>query len=713
MSLLPDLSGRVSREEIASSPQLWRALAGMLAFFAAATFLVAFVMPDIDRTRMLVFSAVVLVCALVVVSHRPPVNGSPWRHAVVALVYLAPAGAIYAFAPHGSAAVAAGMFVGPMIAVWITDRWEIVGHFAAASVVLFLPSISGVTDTATLVACIALVPSIWALGLSCVVLLEAAEEQGEELEVLVRRDPLTGAGNRRLLDERLAELLPSHGARHWPLTVLTLDLDGFKNLNDTIGHAAGDELLQAVAFELMDSARPADTVIRQGGDEFCVVLPNTNVDQAAVIASTVRDGLGRIDHFGSSLTAGIGLASFPADAVDPDELLRIADERMLADKSDRTSGDAGHLGSEAYTRPTLVPRPTHRASPVYRLLRGVSRERMGRNRIVWVAGAAMYLMLAVLGSFIWRIHPELANPEFPYVVAAGGVVGMVLVLIRPPRMGSALNHLVIACSYVVPFLIMLTCEPSGSIGAGATIFAGPFMSIRLTSHRQIVAHLVAASLLYLSLPLGGLADAPTTVAVILLVIAMWVLCGCCVLVLEAAEVQGGELQALIRRDPLTGAGNRRLLAERLGTAVAQHTRTLQPLAVVVFDLNGFKALNDTLGHTAGDELLQRVARVLLAQARPADTVVRQGGDEFCLVLPRTSLRQAASIAEELRAELRSVDCGGAPLTTGIGIATFPNDGTTADDLLAAADRRLFDDKPARASISLAAKGRSAELRETG
>jgi diguanylate cyclase (GGDEF)-like protein len=147
-------------------------------------------------------------------------------------------------------------------------------------------------------------------------------------------------------------------------------------------------------------------------------------------------------------------------------------------------------------------------------------------------------------------------------------------------------------------------------------------------------------------------------------------------------------------DSLTGAANRRGLAERIEYEVARHTRQSRKFAIVMIDLDGFKLVNDRFGHHAGDELLRDVAAALREAVRDQDTVARLGGDEFCVLAPETDRAGAAHLADRVRAAVRRVTTGLDTLSASVGAAVFPDDGkdpTTvfqaADDAQAAAKRR--------------------------
>jgi len=146
------------------------------------------------------------------------------------------------------------------------------------------------------------------------------------------------------------------------------------------------------------------------------------------------------------------------------------------------------------------------------------------------------------------------------------------------------------------------------------------------------------------------------------------------------------------RDPLTGLANRRALDERLGYEIARHARHGEAFAVLALDLDGFKAVNDRFGHDAGDELLCDAAAALVAAVRAQDTVVRLGGDEFCVLAPQTGAASAGHLVTRVREALAGVTAGLSGLSASIGVAAFPADGTTPEALLAAADQAALEAK---------------------
>ena len=165
------------------------------------------------------------------------------------------------------------------------------------------------------------------------------------------------------------------------------------------------------------------------------------------------------------------------------------------------------------------------------------------------------------------------------------------------------------------------------------------------------------------------------------------------------ERQGAEqrIEHLAYYDALTDLPNRTLLAQRAELALALAGRRHEELAVLFLDLDRFKEINDSLGHTEGDQLLMQVARRLRESIREVDTVCRMGGDEFVLLLPEAGLEGAQKIADKLLALFRqpfTVASHRLHTTLSVGIALYPHDGVSFDELLKNADTALYRAKQA-------------------
>jgi diguanylate cyclase (GGDEF)-like protein/PAS domain S-box-containing protein len=150
-------------------------------------------------------------------------------------------------------------------------------------------------------------------------------------------------------------------------------------------------------------------------------------------------------------------------------------------------------------------------------------------------------------------------------------------------------------------------------------------------------------------------------------------------------------------DPLTGLPNRTLLTQRLPLLLSQSRWSSRGLAVMFLDLDGFKQVNDALGHAVGDRLLQEVAARLRECVREDDLVARVGGDEFVLVLPRVDSEGSVRIARQVLARLQEtarLEGHEVSVTTSLGIALFPRDGDDAETLVRKADRAMYRAKEA-------------------
>ncbi len=156
------------------------------------------------------------------------------------------------------------------------------------------------------------------------------------------------------------------------------------------------------------------------------------------------------------------------------------------------------------------------------------------------------------------------------------------------------------------------------------------------------------------------------------------------------EASNARLEALASRDELTGIANRRQLITLSEHAMRHARRQHTPLALLILDIDGFKAINDTRGHLAGDAILRKVAQTLADTLRESDLLGRFGGDEFVAVLPDTRAEDARHLAERLRGAVTQ-RCG---CTLGLGIADFtPHDDFAS--LVERADRALLRAKRAR------------------
>jgi diguanylate cyclase (GGDEF)-like protein len=215
---------------------------------------------------------------------------------------------------------------------------------------------------------------------------------------------------------------------------------------------------------------------------------------------------------------------------------------------------------------------------------------------------------------------------------------------------------------------------------------------------------IAAGLL-LPLALGSFSDRQTVLLAVVEAL-------CLAVVAVGVGLQGRRLRAshealwaLARRDELTGVGNYRSLQERLAEEIARHRRHSREFALVLLDLDGFKAINERHGHLEGDRLLAEIGAALSDEVRAEDSVFRQGGDEFAVIVPEAHAEEAEEIAGRMRDRVARRGVGSdesRPVSAATGFAMFPADGASAEQLLGRADDDLFAAKRASRSAERSA-----------
>ncbi len=147
-------------------------------------------------------------------------------------------------------------------------------------------------------------------------------------------DVLTGLANRRACQDSLKRMVAHAGRSLTPLSAVLLDLDHFKQINDVFGHGAGDDVLAAVGGVFTDAVRTSDFAGRYGGEEFVMLLPDTDSAGALLAAEKVRAAIEAttVERVDRAITASLGVAAFPQDALDGESLIRMADRALYAAK---------------------------------------------------------------------------------------------------------------------------------------------------------------------------------------------------------------------------------------------------------------------------------------------------------------------------------------------------------------------------------------------
>lgn len=155
------------------------------------------------------------------------------------------------------------------------------------------------------------------------------------------------------------------------------------------------------------------------------------------------------------------------------------------------------------------------------------------------------------------------------------------------------------------------------------------------------------------------------------------------------------LTRLAAYDGLTGLFNQRQFARSLGAELLRAQRNGQPVSLIITDLDHFKRVNDTHGHTTGDDVLAAVARDVVASVRPFDVACRIGGEEFAVILPQTGRAEGREVAERIRSRVALTDHEGLPsVTISCGVATYPDDASAIRELTTRADDAMYAAKAA-------------------
>jgi diguanylate cyclase (GGDEF)-like protein len=517
---------------------------------------------------------------------------------------------------------------------------------------------------------------VHALGFGCAAVLclrhaGALASLRHRLAEASRTDPLTGCLNRRGFDERVAAELAAADRDGTPVTLVLLDLDHFKDVNDAHGHVAGDELLAWAGRELRAEVRDRDVVGRLGGDEFALLLVGSDAAEAAASLDRIRQRLR------PSAPCSLGRATFPQDAGDAAGLASVADRRLYADKAARTrrapspEAVAQACGRTGEAAPTVSARERRRHS---------------------LADPGWMSMAQTSVAFLYVLLFAAGNPNRLGMVLLCGwgfLCGLVVVL-----GADWLSRARLARPLMLAFTVssFLSCAAIAVLDGGvtSTLGVGMLLSVPLLTlgmRPQVAAPVaVAAGLLYLLVAATGEAVSGWYVTVNLL--GTGAVAYACALQGRAAARQRRRLTRLSLVDGLTGTLNRRGFAERFAAEIAGRRPEHGEAALLVLDLDRFKQLNDTYGHAAGDDLLRWVARTLLVTVDQHDVVGRLGGDEF-VVLVTGAAAEAGAVAAQIQAALAE------RTEASVGAAVLDRDGGDFDSLYAAADARLYQMKARR------------------
>ena len=210
----------------------------------------------------------------------------------------------------------------------------------------------------------------------------------------------------------------------------------------------------------------------------------------------------------------------------------------------------------------------------------------------------------------------------------------------------------------------------------------------LTSRHEALIIAVGSMLIYVAL----CAEELTAVALTTTLMTIAVTCSLAYAFATVTRNQRDALMKLATKDPLTGAGNRRALEDKLEDIIAAKSRSNKPSSLLMLDLDHFKQVNDEFGHAAGDEILIQITEIIKLRIRRTDNVFRIGGEEFVVVAETQNIKNASRLAEQLRTIIEANELAPAEsVTISLGVAEYRH-GESAKDWLLRADTALYQAK---------------------
>lgn len=329
---------------------------------------------------------------------------------------------------------------------------------------------------------------------------------------------------------------------------------------------------------------------------------------------------------------------------------------------------------------------------------GVVTEAQRKRTAGRLAGALFLMGALTLVPSTRLLEPE-PGPAIYLLTIVAVASGCACLLTPWDRLPAAALHLLPIAGALEVGLVVIAAGGEGRVYATMYILIAVWAAYVFSQRRYVIAHVAFA--LAAGATTFAVDDAFTRPTLLQLLVCVPIVLAATVMVTLAREHSDAREDAyrqLSERDPLTGVGNYRALHERMDYEILRHARHCRDLTVVVLDLDDFKGVNDRHGHAEGDRLLCRIGHALTRLVRGEDTVARQGGDEFSVLAPETTAAQAALLAARIEGRLGEIAAAGERVCVTLGWASFPSDGTTAEDLLTHADEMLRRRKASRAWI---------------
>lgn len=526
--------------------------------------------------------------------------------------------------------------------------------------------------------------------------------------LLAFTDPLTGVANTRRLREMLGHALGSGES----FALFAIDLDNFKQVNDTFDHGTGDRVLVAVAEALAAEVDAGDLVARRGGDEFSVLIS--------------RPGGRDLNELGERLARAIErarLETCPEISPSGSVAWVTANRRESISSVLQRADDALHEAKLEF----------HRAAPDR-----LKETRDGSPTQGVAAAADLELEVGLGGQRLWgRSHSHLIDPAWSYVVATLAPIGIAFFLLSAVGSLAPLSTaLGVACGVallalaglsfragharvdrrwqivVVLAAIAIVSVAVGSAGGAGAALLDTYVVLALFGFyllppRRAAVGMVLCCVLFLgaslqgNFPYGEIRSA-VTICVVLVAAAI-------IVKVRAITVRFVHLnRELSETDALTGVANIRALRLRLEAVVAEaeggDEKRGRPVIMTV-DLDQFKHVNDVHNHTTGDRMLEAVARAIAECVRIDEMVARRGGDEFFVLFSETTPQHVEAVIPRVRAAVshaRARICPDLTSTASVGYVAW-EPGQSAEAFIAAADAVMHDEKGATRARGYAAE----------
>ncbi len=321
------------------------------------------------------------------------------------------------------------------------------------------------------------------------------------------------------------------------------------------------------------------------------------------------------------------------------------------------------------------------------------RSALDESMLPLIAGGTIMVLATCLAAMgIQCFYQKEVNWQRTALITLNAFFGLLVFSYVYDSAPARLTFFIVAQALpLVLSLRMLLSPPDGRKNAGAQL-AGIVVILIVTIYSlRLMAGLSGAA--------GGFSfthynEVQSVLTLLLVFLSMAVNFGFLLMAIDRLRSEVAELALM---DDLTGVANRRHLVQRLTEECARSDRSGEPFALLVIDLDGFKGVNDTHGHAAGDACLQHFALMAQTRLRRGDLLARAGGDEFCIVLPSSNLREGAMIArrvlEACRADAEQCSASDIPISASIGVAQWTRAmGVFPDRLIAAADHALYEAK---------------------